>query len=290
MRIAVVVPFLDEEAHLGALLDSIAGQTRIPDRLLLVDDGSYDASVEIAEGFAGRHPYATVLRRPPRPPAADRLATASEYVAFNWGVERLDGDYDVVAKVDADLELTPQTIATLERALEADPSLGLVGAYLSVAGADGERVRERCPPYHVRGGTKFYRRACLDEIAPVPAILGWDTIDESVARMRGWRTASVEIPGGDPLHRRPTGSFDGSLRAFSRWGVCAYAAGFHPLWILLGTGARLKDRPQVLGAAAYAAGWAAAAGRRRPRVRREVREHVRREQLRRIRSRDFGSA
>jgi glycosyltransferase involved in cell wall biosynthesis len=39
LRLAVVVPFLDEERHLGVLLSSLEGQRRRPDRLLLVDDG-----------------------------------------------------------------------------------------------------------------------------------------------------------------------------------------------------------------------------------------------------------
>jgi biofilm PGA synthesis N-glycosyltransferase PgaC len=285
VRIAIVVPFLNEEAHLGALLRSIELQSREPARLLLVDDGSADRSIEIAAEFAAQHPYARVLRRPPRPPARDRLASASEFDAFQWAVGQLDGEFDVVAKLDADLELTPETLVTVEREMESDERLGIAGVYLSVAGPDGTLVREHCPPYHVRGATKFYRGTCLAQISPLPAILGWDTFDESKARMHGWRTASFSVPGGDPLHRRPTGADGGSLRAFRRWGTCAYAAGAHPLWILLGAARRVTDRPRLLGAGAYVGGWAMAALQRQPRVEPAVRAHARREQLRLIRRR-----
>jgi biofilm PGA synthesis N-glycosyltransferase PgaC len=285
VRIAIVVPFLNEEAHLGAVVSSIERQSRPPERLLLVDDGSDDGSGEIAARFAAEHPYARVLQRPPRPPARDRLATASEFDAFQRAIHQLDGSFDVIAKLDADIELTPETVATVEREMVADERLGIAGAYLSVAGPAGDRIRERCPPYHVRGATKFYRRACLGEIAPIPAILGWDTIDESKARMHGWRTASLDVPGGDPLHRRPTGAAGGSLRAFRRWGACAYASGAHPLWVLLGAARRVADRPHVLGAASYLGGWVMAALRRQPRAEPEVRAHTRREQLRLIRRR-----
>lgn len=279
----MIVPFLDEERHLDALLSSIEGQTRPPERLLLVDDGSQDGSTEIAERFAHSHRHATALRLPPRDRGSDRLVAAGEYRAFQWAVEQLDGDYDVVAKLDADLELTPETLATVERALRSDPKLGIAGAFLSVAAPTGARVRERCPPYHVRGATKFYRRACLQDISPVPPILGWDTIDEATARLRGWRTQSLDVPGGDPLHRRPTGAGDGSLRAFRRWGAAAWAAGFHPLWMSLSAARRLADRPPLLGAGAYVAGWTLAAARRQPRADPDVRAHLRREQLDRIR-------
>lgn len=283
MRLAVIVPFLNEGSYLGDFLSSLARQTRQPERVLLVDDGSDDASPELADRFADRHPYATALRRPPRQRTSDRLVAASEYQAFQWALQRLDGDYDIVAKLDADLELTPQCFATVESRLRSDPRLGIAGVYLRVPGSGGATAREPSPPYHVRGATKFYRCSCLQEISPVPAILGWDTIDEVTARMLGWRTASFEVPGGDAIHRRPTGAADGSLRAFRRWGACAYAVGFHPLWVCLGAARRVAARPPVLGAAAYLWGWALAALRQQSRAEPQVRSHLRSEQLQRLR-------
>ncbi len=38
MKLLVVNVFLNEEAHLPSYLDSLAAQTRVPDRVLLVDD------------------------------------------------------------------------------------------------------------------------------------------------------------------------------------------------------------------------------------------------------------
>ena len=127
--------------------------------------------------------------------------------------------------MDADLELDAELFETLERAFVADPQLGIAGARLS--GRDKRAralVPERCPPQHVRGATKFYRRACLEQIAPLEPILGWDTIDEIAARKRGWRTESLSAAGAHAVHLRPTGSSDGLLRAQHRWGACAYSS------------------------------------------------------------------
>ena len=63
MRLAVVTPFLNEQQLLPQLLRSIASQTRPPDRLLLVDDGSTDASPAIAAEFVRQHGYASLARR-----------------------------------------------------------------------------------------------------------------------------------------------------------------------------------------------------------------------------------
>jgi biofilm PGA synthesis N-glycosyltransferase PgaC len=285
MQLLAVATFLDEERHLPRFLASLAAQTRRPDELLLVDDGSTDASPTLADAFAAEHPWARVLRRPRRPPAKDRLASAHELVAFRWASEQARAPWDVVAKLDADLEFPPQSFAAILGALDADPGLGMAGAYLSSVGPDGVRRRERSPADHVRGPNKFYRRACYEQIAPLPAHLGWDTIDEVRARMQGWRTAAVEVPGGDPLHLRPVGSHDGVLRGWRRWGTCAWGYGEHPLHVLAVAAQRSGDHPPVLGSLSYVAGWTGAALRRSPRAEPEVRAYVHREQLRKLRRR-----
>jgi glycosyltransferase involved in cell wall biosynthesis len=278
MRIAVVVPFRDEQRYLPVLLDSLAAQLRRADVVALVDDGSTDGSNALARAFAGTHAGAVVLERPPRAAGRDRLAGGGAVRSFAWGVAQLGGDWDVVAKVDADLRLNPRLLETLEREFHADPALGMAGTYLSAPSGE----RQRCRPEHVEGETKFYRRACWEQIAPLPATLGWDTIDEVRARLRGWRTRSFEVPGGDSLHMREMGGHDGVLRGFRRWGTCAWVYGEHPLHVLAVGVQRLGDRPRVLGGASYVAGWALAALRRVPRAEPEVRREVRRDGLGRL--------
>lgn len=282
LRIAVVVPFLDEERYLPELLASLAAQVRPADVVALVDDGSTDGSRDLACAFAAEHPGAVVLTRPPRALGRDRLAGGAAVRAFEWAVGAIGDDWDVVAKVDADLRLNLRLLETLEREFVADPALGIAGTYLSAPAEDGRMRRQRCRPEHVEGETKFYRRAAFEQIAPLPAMLGWDTVDEVRARLRGWRTASVEVPGGDSLHLREMGGHDGVLRGFRRWGTCAWVYGEHPLHVLAVGVQRLGDRPRVIGGASYVAGWAMAALRRVPRAEAEVRREVSRDGLRRL--------
>jgi len=283
--LAVVVPFLEEERHLPTLLDSLAAQTEPAAQILLVDDGSTDRSPAIAADFARVQDHVRVLRRPPRDRSRDRLAAASELRAVQWAVEQLEEPWDVLGKVDADMRLSPQTLATLRGAFAEDPGLGMAGAHLSEPDRRGAVARKPCGPGHVEGATKFYRRACWEQIAPLPPILGWDIIDEMRARMRGWRTASFDVPGGDPVHLRPMGMQDGLLRAHRRWGAGAYAYGEHPLHLALYLLQTAGRRPALLGSLSYAAGWAMAAAQRRPRAEPDLRAFVRRDQLRRIRRR-----
>ena len=86
------------------------------------------------------------------------------------------------------------------RPVKAEQAVSLaerqLGRTETAVSRDADRVRIGAG--HVHGATKFFRRACWEQISPVPPILGWDTIDESTARMRGWRTQSFAMPDGDP--------------------------------------------------------------------------------------------
>jgi glycosyltransferase involved in cell wall biosynthesis len=284
--ILIVVPFLDEQDHLPQLLGSMAAQERRPDRLVLVDDGSSDASPDQAAAFAATHSWATVLRRPRRPRQRDRMVSAHELRAFQWALDQVEEPWDVAAKLDADLRATPDLVAELARRFAADPRLGIAGTRLR----DQDGRRQRCPDGHVEGATSFYRRECWEAIAPLPPILGWDTIDEVRARMRGWRTESFDLPGGETVHLRPMGSHDGLLRGYRRAGLAAYSYGAHPMHVVAGAAARMRQRPRLLGGIHYLAGWTIAAVRRAPRAEPELRREVRRENIARLRSWRLGDA
>jgi poly-beta-1,6-N-acetyl-D-glucosamine synthase len=280
--LAVAILFLNEEAFLPRMLDSVERQTRPPERLLLVDDGSDDASPAIAARFAAQHPYARVLTRPRRTREKDRLAAAAELQAFQWAVTHLEDPYDVVAKLDGDLELTPRFFESVVAAIEADSRLGIAGAALSLPLEGGGASREYSAPWHVRGATKFYRRECWEQISPLPPILGWDTIDEARAALRGWRVSVVPVAGGDALHLRVTGTQDGALRGFRRRGVAAWAYGAHPLNVLASALLRMRHRPRLVGGVAYLGGWLGAALRGAPRAEPAVLSFMQRRQAERM--------
>jgi poly-beta-1,6-N-acetyl-D-glucosamine synthase len=283
MRLAVIVSFLNEERVLPTFLESLARQTRPPDGLVLVDDGSRDASPAMAEAFAARAPYVRVIGLPRRSPGEDRLAGASELRAFQTGAASLEPGFDVVAKLDADLDLPSRCFAEILEAFDADPVLGLAGVQLSVRGSDGALRREHCPPDHVRGATRFYRRQCFDDVSPIVPFLGWDTIDETRAKMHGWTVRSLELSEGDPVHMRPTGGYDGAaLRGFRRTGHAAWAYGSSFAGVLAGTGARMRRRPRVVGGVAFFWGWLRAAVSRERRADAPTRSFFRAQQRRRM--------
>ena len=80
-KLSVVIPALNEEAHLGGLLSDLAAQTRPADEIFVVDAGSRDATVSVAKRF----PFVTLLEGCP-PVAEGRnlggFAASGEVVVF----------------------------------------------------------------------------------------------------------------------------------------------------------------------------------------------------------------
>jgi glycosyltransferase involved in cell wall biosynthesis len=59
--VSVIIPTLNEERHVGALLSDLAAQTGAPDEVLVVDAGSEDGTREVV----GRFPFAKLLEGEP---------------------------------------------------------------------------------------------------------------------------------------------------------------------------------------------------------------------------------
>lgn len=91
-RISIVVPTLNEEHFLGGLLSDLAAQGRPPDEVFVVDAGSEDGTVSVAERF----PFVEVLRSTP-PVAVGRNAggrrTGGDVIVFLDADARLPGDF-----------------------------------------------------------------------------------------------------------------------------------------------------------------------------------------------------
>lgn len=278
LTLAIVSPCRDEEAFIRGTLDSVVGQTRRPDRWIIVDDGSTDRTAEIVAEYAARHPWIELVRSDR---TGGRGLGAPVVRAFKRGLDHL-GDYpwDIIAKLDCDLSLPRDAIEKHLRLFD-DPAVGAAGGAVHLAA--GDRLEfERYPDYFVPGQAKFYRRACYEDIGGFRDTIGWDYIDVIDARRHGWKTVidqSIVIE-----HHRLMGGAHGSLRSRFRWGHATYIIGSDPLFAILKGFYRMMDRPRVVGGLAIIAGFLS--GYIDPRIRRiedaALVEYVRKEQRYRL--------
>lgn len=273
----IISPVYNEAAHLERTARSLVAQTRRPDRWVIVDDGSTDETLEVATRLADELDFVDVIEAPQDDATGpDNLARARPVIAFNAGLEHAGWrDYDYIGKLDGDVELPSEWFSTLLQRLADDRQLGLVAGRLAEQGPSGWRLIP-IPAIHVHGAVKLYRRECLESIGGVAERLGWDTIDETYARMNGYATHSYEDLVA--RHHRPWGSADGRLRGRARHGECAWILHYGFVWVLMRSLKVARVPPVGLSGAAFMYGYLRAAARSVPQVEdRAFRAFVRRE-------------
>jgi glycosyltransferase involved in cell wall biosynthesis len=157
-RVSAIVPVRDGELHVAAAIDSIMAQSRPPDQMIVVDDGSRDGTVARVKRYGDS---VTLVRREPEGVGA----------AINAGIEAADGT--LLSFLDADDLWTPRKLELQCEALAADPALDLVFGhveqFISPELSDAERARLHFIPGAHPGklkGTMLIRRSALDRVGP----------------------------------------------------------------------------------------------------------------------------
>ncbi len=280
MRYVLITPAHNEERFIPKTLESMAAQTLLPERWIIVNDGSTDKTADIAADYAQRFPWIQLVHRSPR---LDRHFGAKVH-AFNAGLERVGSlDFDVIGNLDADISFDPGYLEFLMKKFATDPTLGVAGTPFLENGYDSARDSFE-GENHVAGGCQLFRRRCFQDVGgyvPNPAG-GIDWIAVTTARMKGWKTQS--FPEKRFHHYRTLGTAGRSRAAASfSYGEKDYYLGGSPLWQLFRVAYRATKQP--LDGAALLAGycWAAARRMKRP-VCRELMRFHRREQTRKLRN------
>jgi len=223
-RYALITPVRDEERYVGTMIDSMLAQQPLPAKWVIVDDGSADKTVEIVRSYARRYPFIDLMCLPAR----NRRMPGGEG-AVPSALRRLKlGEFEFVARFDADLVFSPDYIANVLAEFERDPRLGVAGGGLYTEN-NGVLKLERDPDFHVRGALKLYRRQCLEEIGGLTTQIGWDTMDEVYAWMYGWKTRSFYQY--KVLHRRPTGGGIHASRVYWERGKAEYLTWSAPVFV-----------------------------------------------------------
>ena len=123
---SVLLPVRDAAATLAECLDSLAAQTLADHEVVVVDDGSTDASSQLLRGRAREDGRLRLLTTPPRGIAAALNLALAEARA------------PLVARMDADDVAHPERLALQAARLEADAGVDVLGCRV-------ERVAEGVP-------------------------------------------------------------------------------------------------------------------------------------------------
>lgn len=189
-RVSVIVPAYNAAAHVGRAVDSVLAQTWPDLELLVVDDGSSDATLDVLAGYGTR---LRVLRQANAGPAAAR----------NHGLREAQGDY--VAFLDADDYWEADKVAAQVALLEAHADVGFCSTATRVVDGAGDTVAHW---------------PCLAVGTPLP-----DALFMNGAAISG--STSGVMARRSLLQR--SGGFDATLRGFEDpdlWTRLAASAGY----------------------------------------------------------------
>lgn len=278
-RYVLISPCRNESAFMRQTIESVLAQVLRPVEWIIVDDGSTDATPEILAEYALKYEWVRVIRRPDR---GKRSVGPGVIDAFYSGYEAIvSTDYEFLCKLDLDLRLPPRYFALLIERMHADPRIATCSgkAYIE----ENQRlVFERHGDDTSLGMTKFYRRACFEQIGGFVREVMWDGIDCHQCRMRGWIACSWDDPDLRFVHLRPMGSSQQSIYVGRmRHGSGQYFMGTGFLFLAASALGRLNQKPYILGSFAMLWGWLKSAFQRKPRFAdRQFRRYLRNYQMR----------
>jgi glycosyltransferase involved in cell wall biosynthesis len=166
-RVGIIMPVYNDERRLQRTLDALAASTYKDFHLVMVDDGSSDGSVAVAERAAERIPITIVKAAHGGVVAAKRAALA-----------RVPASAEFVFHLDSDVIVPADGLERLVSYLDADPEAGVVSArtlsarlgwvgrgqamvdelFFTRNAPDGRTFR------WILGGCAMYRREAMDSV------------------------------------------------------------------------------------------------------------------------------
>ncbi|MGH7950548.1 MAG: glycosyltransferase family 2 protein [Limisphaerales bacterium] len=281
MKYILITSARNEQAFIALTLESVIAQTVLPERWVIIDDGSTDRTAEIVERYAKHFPWITLIRRPKR---KDRNF-AAKADAVNAALEEVKSlPFEVVGNLDADVSFSADYMEFLMQQFSKDTRLGVAGTPFTEE-EDYDSTRDSFEGEHyVAGPCQLFRRECFREIGGYVAnpAGGVDWIAVMTARMKGWNVKSFAEKRFH--HHRSMGTAEKSeVAALFSYGQKDYYLGGSPVWQLFRVAYRIAKRPFLTGGLALLFGycWAALRHEKRP-VSRELMKFHRREQMKKL--------
>ena len=251
-RYVLLTAAYNEESFIAQTIESVLSQTVLPERWVIVSDGSTDGTDGIVQSYSSRHEFIRFLRVE----RTQRRCAGSKVDALTRAGSELQAiEYEFVGNLDADVTFAPTYFETLLARFRCEPRLGITGGMICEKQGEEFRARISNSVRSVAHAAQLVRRECYQAIGGYCALKygGEDWHAEISARMNDWRVEAS--PGLEVRHHRLTGGGDKPLRHCFREGKMDFSVGSHPLFEVLKCIRRLGERPVIFGAFARLAGF-----------------------------------
>lgn len=217
LKFVIIIPAYNEEEFIGLTLDSLLAQSHPATEIIVVDDNSTDDTPEIVNAYCEKNPTVRLVSKKSE---NSHLPGSKVIQAFNYGLERVKADYDILCKFDADLIFPENYLEEISDIFENNAKTGMAGGFCYIEQNGSWILENLTGKDHIRGALKSYRKECFEQIGGLKPAMGWDTLDELLAQYKGWEISTSEKLA--VKHLKPTGSTY-SAKAKYKQGEAFYA-------------------------------------------------------------------
>ncbi len=201
MKYYLIIPGHNEARHIQQTLQSLVNQTLLPSKIVVVNDNSTDQTANLVLAFAAKFPIISLVDNTSQ---AIHMPGSKVILAFLKGYETIDDDYDFIVKADADLIFPENYFQTIANTFAEDEKAGMVGGFAYILENDKWILENLTSKDHIRGAFKAYRKKCFTDIETLKPAMGWDTVDEFLAKFHGWKVITHQDL--HVKHLKPTGA------------------------------------------------------------------------------------
>ncbi len=201
MKIAIVIPAHNEEALIRLTLNSLIKQTLLPSKIIVVNDNSTDNTAEIVTKLGAEHSFITLINNNSN---TDHLPGSKVINAFYKGYDTLNSDFDIICKFDADLIFPDNYLERIVYHFNKNKNIGMAGGFCYINKNEDWVLENLTNKDHIRGALKAYRKECFSAIGGLKKAMGWDTVDELLAKYHNWEIITDESL--HVKHLKPTGN------------------------------------------------------------------------------------
>lgn len=201
MKIYIIIPAHNEAKHIAKTLDSLLSQSLNATKILVVDDSSTDETPHILKKYSEMYEAVSFFTKSS---VAGHKPGSKVVDAFNYGLQQLDANYDIICKYDADLIFPSNYLESIVGTFQQSSKTGMVGGFCYIE-KSGEWVLENLTNKdHIRGALKAYSKDCFHKIGGLKSAMGWDTVDEILTKFNNLDIVTIE--NLKVKHLKPTGN------------------------------------------------------------------------------------
>ena len=190
MRISVIIPVFNGERYLQQALDSVFGQSRVPDEVIGIDDGGTDSSSQILSLYGEKIRFIS----------QENAGVAS---ARNTGITMANGE--LITFIDQDDLWPAHRMQALEQALiqypEAEVAVGrveLLDQRSELSPSPFEQIKHR----EILMGSLCVRASLFKKLGPLSTNLGYADDTDFYIRRKEAETKTVYINDTTLIYRQ----------------------------------------------------------------------------------------